>query len=146
MNGYKIDFAKNTITMNYKFAAAAAEYGTDEYNLVKNILIDFPQLKKIVKAGREIKTPRPTKRLTYANMEKYMSVFTNDDELLAMFETVKTLSAPLKSPYKYVRDWFVAQFPNYNKAPQFAGKNLFVVPLEAPNVEEYEKKEQLEAA
>ena len=31
-NGYKIYFNVNTVVMNYKFAAAAGEYGTDEYN------------------------------------------------------------------------------------------------------------------
>ena len=29
-NGYKIVFATNTVVMNYKFAAAAAQYGTPE--------------------------------------------------------------------------------------------------------------------
>ena len=28
VKGYTIDYAANTITMNYKFAAAAAKYGT----------------------------------------------------------------------------------------------------------------------
>ena len=33
-NGYKIVFATNTVVMNYKFAAAAAEYGTKEYKIM----------------------------------------------------------------------------------------------------------------
>ena len=41
-NGYKILFATNTVIMNYKFAAAAAEYGTKEYNILKGIRADFP--------------------------------------------------------------------------------------------------------
>ena len=36
-NGYKILFATNTVIMNYKFAAAAAEYGTKEYKIMKGI-------------------------------------------------------------------------------------------------------------
>jgi len=37
-NGYKILFATNTVIMNYKFAAAAAEYGTKEYKIMNDDL------------------------------------------------------------------------------------------------------------
>lgn len=138
MNGYKINFATNTITMNYKFAAATEQYGTNEYNLIKGILADFPTMKRIVKAGREITTPRPYKRLTYANMGKYISAFANSDELLEIFETVKTLSAPLKSPYKYVRTWFELQFPEYKNIPDLKNGVLVAFPISAPSVDKFD--------
>ena len=56
--GYKINFATNTLVMNYKFYAASQEYGTDENNLVKAILADFPTLTVVVKAGRDVKTAK----------------------------------------------------------------------------------------
>ena len=49
---------------------------------------DFPSLTIIRKTRRAPKKGRPTKNLTYANMEKYMSVFQNADELLAQFGKV----------------------------------------------------------
>lgn len=52
MNGYKIDFTKNTITMNYTFAKSANEYGSAEYELLTKVLADFPTMKVIVKSGR----------------------------------------------------------------------------------------------
>lgn len=142
VKGYTIDYTENTITMNYKFAAAAAKYGTAEYNTLKAILADYPQMKQVIKAGRTIKTTRPTKRLTYENMKKYMSVYSNADELLAMFQIVKTRSLPLASPYKYVRDWFTKQFPNYKIAPEFGGPGVNVAVVEPPNVDNYKKKPQ----
>ena len=44
VKGYKINFANNTITVNYTFKKASEEYGTAEYELLKNILADFPFL------------------------------------------------------------------------------------------------------
>ena len=138
--GYKINFANNTLVMNYKFHAASQEYGTDENKLVKAILTDFPTLTVIVKAGRDVKTTNKNKRLTYENMEKHISAYENSAELLDVFETVKALSKTAASPYKYVTDWFVAQFPDYKKAPVFKEEKLTVPPVKIPDIKEYKIK------
>ena len=145
LKGYKIDFAANTLTMNYKFAAAAKQYGSAEYNLIKQIQADFPTISIITRVGRNITTPRPTKRMTYSNMEKYINAYENADELLNMFEMVKKMSAPLKSPYKYVHDWFVMQFPNYKEAPKLMETKLHIIPIAAPNLNNYEMKDDTAA-
>ena len=145
-NGYKIDFAKNTITVNYKFAAAINKYGSEAYNIYKDIMKDFPQLRLVVKSGRKQTTPRYNKRFTYKNMEKYISTFANSKELLIMFETVKTKSAPLASPYKYVCDWFKAQFPNYKETPTFEKNDIVVSLIPEPKEENYKQKENKDAA
>lgn len=123
INGYKIDFANNTLTINYKFEAAANTYGTAEYKLYKNILNDFPQIKVVVKSGREQKTPRYNKRLTYANMATYISTFANAEKLMEQFEIVKVKSKIEASPYKYVCDWFKSEFPHYKETPIFEEQN-----------------------
>ena len=138
--GYKINFANNTLVMNYKFHAASQEYGTDENKLVKAILADFPTLTVVVKAGRDVKTSNKNKRLTYANMEKHISAYENSAELLDVFETVKALSKTAASPYKYVTDWFVVQFPDYKKAPVFKEEKLSVPPVKVPDIKEYKIK------
>ena len=138
--GYKINFATNTLVMNYKFYAASQEYGTDENNLVKAILADFPTLTVVVKAGRDVKTTNKNKRLTYENMEKHINAYENSAELLDVFETVKALSKTAASPYKYVTDWFVVQFPDYKKAPVFKEEKLSVPPVKVPDIKEYKIK------
>ncbi|MCF2663891.1 hypothetical protein JQM66_04870 [Oscillibacter valericigenes] len=138
--GYKIDFTSNTLVMNYKFHSASQEYGTPENKLVKEILSDFPTLIVVVKAGREVKTTNKNKRLTYENMEKHISAYENSAELLDVFETVKALSKTAASPYKYVTDWFVAQFPDYKKAPVFKDEKLTVPPVKVPDIREYKIK------
>ena len=139
-NGYKIVFATNTVVMNYKFAAAAAQYGTPEYKLMKKIRRDFPGMAEQVVSGREKKTSAPNTRLTYENMEIHIGAYENADELLEVFKTVKALSKACASPYKYVADWFKAQFPDYNKAVLFDQGTLSVAPVKAPAVIEYKQK------
>lgn len=138
--GYKILFDTNTVIMNYKFAAAAAKYGTKENMLLKNIRTDFPGMKEVVVSGRVQTSAKTNHRLTYANMEKHIRVYDNADELLEVFETVKAASAPLASPYKYVSDWFKAQFPNYKKAVVFSNGSLTVQPVMAPDLSDYKMK------
>ena len=138
--GYKILFNENTVIMNYKFAAAAAKYGTPENKLMKNIRNDFPGMTEVVVSGREQTSAKKNTRLTYENMETHIKVYENADELMEVFESVKALSQTCASPYKYVRDWFEAQFPNYKKAPVFQNGKLSIVPVASPNVIEYKQK------
>ena len=138
--GYKILFNENTVIMNKKFAAAAAKYGTKEYTLLKNIRTDFPGMDEVVVSGREQTTARANHRLKYENMERHISAYENAEELLEVFQTVKMMSAPLASPYKYVADWFKAQFPKYNEVPILKDGVLTVVPKEPPKITEYKQK------
>ena len=138
--GYKILFDTNTVIMNKKFAAAAAKYGTLENTTIRNIRNDFPGMKEVVVSGRECDKAKPNHRLTYDHMEQYMEVYENAEELKAVFETVKATSVVLASPYKYVSDWFKAQFPNYDKPVVFKDNKLTVAPKKAPNIIEYKMK------
>ena len=138
--GYKIMFAENTVIMNKKFAAAAGEYGTIENITLYHIRNDFPGMKEVVVSGRECDKAKPNHRLTYENMEKHIMVYENAEELLNVFDTVKAASAAVASPYKYVCDWFKAQFPNYNKPVVFQNGKLTVLPVEVPKVVEYKQK------
>ncbi|MBE7015220.1 MAG: hypothetical protein E7417_00110 [Ruminococcaceae bacterium] len=146
IKGYRIDFGNNSIVMNYKFAAAAEVYGSPEYELLKSIRADFPSFKVFTKAGRDIKTPRKTKRMTYANMEKYINTFANASELMEMFELVKDKSAIVKSPYKYVLDWFKMQFPNYKELPEKVEIKAPIVPVAAPKVQTYKSESEEKAS
>ncbi len=136
LKGYKFNFADNTLTMNYKFAAAVNVYGSPEYKLIQKIRKDFPSLRLVVKSGRERKGSHQYRRLTYENMEKHISVYENADELLAMFERAKALSGTAKSPYAYVRQWFEAQFPDYREIPACIERKPYAQIIEFPPSEE----------
>ena len=122
LKGYKIDFTTNSFIMNYKFAEASGKYGTPEYKLLQSVKNDFPNIHISIQSGREQKTPRYNKRLNYTNMENYIKCHEGSDVLMARFETVKSMSKTMKSPYKYVCDWFFEQFPNFKETPKFEGE------------------------
>lgn len=146
IKGYKINYATNTISMNYKFAKAAEDYGSPEYNLMQNLRADFPTMKLIVEAGRKITTVRPTKRLTYQNMMTHMSCYKNSHDLIKQFEAAQRLSKPLASPYKYVRDWFEKQFPDYRDVNASLSKCGYTVKLvKLPDTNDYEPREKYDA-
>lgn len=140
VNGYKIDFATNTLTLNYKFNKALSDFGSPEYLRYKAIMEDFPALRVVVKAGRTIETTRENKRLSYENMEKHIEAYENAEELKEVFKTVKALSKPCASPYKYVRDWFEAQFPDYKKTITLQNSKLTTVPIKPKDNKEYKQK------
>ena len=122
LKGYKIDFTTNSIIMNYKFAEASGKYGTPEYKLLQSVKNDFPNIHISIQSGREQKIPRYNKRLTYENMETYIKCHENSEVILSRFETVKEMSKTMRSPYKYVCDWFFEQFPNFKETPKFEGE------------------------
>ena len=145
VKGYKLDFSTNTFTVNYKFHRAMSDFGSPEYLRYKEILADFPHLKVVVKAGRTITTTRPTKRLTYENMEAYIDCYENRDELRTSFAIVRQKSKLVASPYKYVRDWFEAQFPNYRNAIDSDQQNAAVLVVAIPDVTKYKIKDAAES-
>ncbi len=140
--GYKVLFASNTVIMNKKFAAAAAVCGSAEYKILKKIKKDFPRMQEQIVSGRERKTTAANTRLTYKNMEQYIRAYENSDALMEVFYTVRALSRPLASPYKYVSDWFRAQFPYYKQSPVFDQEDgkLKTLPIPAPDIEDYKHK------
>ena len=144
-NTYKVDFVNNTLTMTKAFEDAASNPTSQEYKLLQQIRADFPGLTIIRKTRRAPKKARPTKNLTYKHMEQYMSVFQNADKLLAQFEVVKECSKQQPSPYKFVRDWFEAQFPKYREQPDFSPNASKVVALVAFQKKQEEKQEQKSA-
>jgi len=143
-NGYKIDFASNTIYLNYKFSQAAGVIGSDEYHLYCKITEAFPNMKIVIRSGRNAKTSHINKRRTYANMEKYISCFENREELMHQFELAKAKSAIFKSPYAYVNDWFDMQFPDYKDVGSVGNKTVKLVSL--PSCEKHKLKDDAAAS
>ena len=136
MTGYKINFAANTITITADFEAKANDPNTEQYRLLKQIQADYPIMKISRKTHRSPKTCNPAKGLTYANMKRYIMVYENAAELLERFEDIKERAAVQANSYHYVKSWFVAQFPNYKKLPDFTSINMNIAVVPAPLIKE----------
>ena len=119
IKGYKIDFTTRTMIINHKFAKACACRDNPEYRVMREIMAEIPGLTVVEVAGRKNKTCHHDKNLTYKNMEEYISVQDNADELMAAYWIVRTETAPQTSRYAYVRKWFIGQFPNYREVHNF---------------------------
>ena len=131
MEKYKFDVVSQTLTVTANFADKMNDPSSDEYKLVVQFQSDFPNLKI---AKRTHKSPSKCtskatgekfncnqfKNLTCDRMEKFIAVLPNNEAYKREFEFVRyTASSIQTNGYKQVREWFVAQFPEFRKNPLF---------------------------
>ena len=127
MMNYNYDVLNNTMTVSEKFLKAAGKYNSTEYNVVKQLRADNPNMQIVV----EKKQKSTQKNLTFKQMEGFMKVV--DADKLPLFEKVKAIAKVQPSPYHYVKTWFENQFPHYNEQVEFDedGKMTFAAKKEA---------------
>ncbi len=130
MEKYKFDVASRTLTITAKFAAKMNDPESDEYTLAKTLQADFPGL-TIAKKTHKSATCYTTKsgekfncnqfkNLTYSRMEKFMGALPDGDSYLREYTFVKDAASAIQhNGYALVRDWFIAQFPEFRKNPLF---------------------------
>lgn len=120
-NSCVFDPITNTLTITKAFADALSNPASAEYQLYRQIKADNPTVavrKRTHKTSS--KYVNQYKKLTYENMEAFIELLPNAEELLSVFNTLRTCANLVStSPYKLVRTWFVEQFPKYNLDPLF---------------------------
>lgn len=114
MKNYKIDFAKNLITVSKPFAEKASKMGTAEFA----VMMELRALGMPFAVQKPKKGTKPHFQLTYKKMEKYISCLDEAEGYLAMFQQVKETAKGTNNPYLYVQNWFKATFPNYDEVPE----------------------------
>lgn len=115
------DAISNTLTISKTFADKVSDPSSDEYKLFRQIKADNPSLTVCKRTHRtSSKYVNQYKKLTYENMEAFIELLPNAEELLSVFNTLRTCANLVStSPYTLVRTWFVEQFPKYNLDPLF---------------------------
>lgn len=83
------------------FAKNAVIFGTEEYKLWREYRKDFPDAKMVTKTIKK-----------------------NPEKKTYRMDTIEAQSKSQKSPYNFVYNWFIAQFPNYNKIPTLKNGKL----------------------
>ncbi|MBP3657086.1 MAG: hypothetical protein J6K32_10375 [Clostridia bacterium] len=124
MTGYSYDALTNILTVTAAFLKKASQYGTAEYNVLKGLRADNPNMKiekqtrKASSSDDESKRPITAK---YADMEHFIKQFPveQQEELMDRYKKVRAMSKTHRSPYKYVLDWFVDYFPLYGNDAEF---------------------------
>ena len=122
-NGYNYDALNNILTISASFAKKASKVNTEEYRIILKLRRDFPNLVIKQEEKKEGK-----KRMNYGQMESFISMHRNAEELKSQFERVKKLSQFQSMPYQYVKSWFDAEFPYYEN-PEMDKDGYIVDPV-----------------
>lgn len=141
MKGYTVNFTTKTLTMTKTFAQNASDPESDEFQLLKKMQQAFPNMRIVRKTHRPSQKHGTNQCLSYEKMEKHISVYENSAELLQVFDKIKRLAKAQKNPYKYVANWFAAQFPNFDSYPVFENGSLYITPVPAPEIKECKLQE-----
>ena len=129
-NGYNFDALNNTLTISASFAKKASKVGSLEYNIILKMRRDFPDLTIQREAKKEGK-----KSITYVQMEAFIAMHRNKEELKAEMDKVRKLSRIQPMPYKYVKTWFENRFPYFSDdQPTFDADGFVIDPMTLKNM------------
>ena len=115
---YGFDHITNELTISKAFQKKASIYGTEEYKTVLAFRKDYPNLKIVVKTKKGNEKAADD-RLTFTKMHDFIKLCANSDERLAVYDRVFALSKCQRSPYAYVKRWFLENYANYSENPEF---------------------------
>jgi len=111
MKNYKIDFAKNMITVSAAFMKKAEQLGTKEFET----MMELKKLGMIIAYQQPKPRKKPLYQLTYKRMEQFIRCSDDAEALLAEFEAMKKEGRGTNAAYLHVQQWFEEQSPNYPK-------------------------------
>lgn len=107
--GYYYDFATTTLYMTAEFEKNSSTYGTNEYHLINRILAKFPS------ASLKVYKSKTNNLITYDMMETFIRAMPDAVANFAEYKRIKLQSRAHRSAYKFVSEWFKAEFPHYGK-------------------------------
>ena len=109
----RVDFAKNAIVITRDFARRASIVGTPEFKRLSELCNAYPSLTVITRTARKGASKNSTKGLTMAFMENYITHRCPDD--VELYKSQVEISKTFKSPYMYLRKWFVEHYSDWAK-------------------------------
>lgn len=117
---HNIDHLNQKVYLTASFLRAASRLGTPEYNELLVLRRELPDYEFKKAESNRKKTTNKNKNLTYVKMRGHIRAVYGETqkaaEMLKMMDRVEALSRIQANPYKYVHDWFIKEFPNYNSA------------------------------
>ena len=128
INSYSFDALTNTVTISKDFARKASQLNTPEYKTLLQLRSDNPNLKIVM---RETAKAQNGSGITFKQMEAFIKQCRDSESRLELYERVKALSKVQRSPYKYVKDWFLTNYANYADEPVFDEDGFVVVKTKA---------------
>ena len=109
------NFETKTHTIPCAFAKKASIYGSHEHEILTKLYEDNKDGNvrwNIVIEKRKAGAKNENKNLTYENMEEHIEIVTDGNERkLVEFKKIQKLSKIQRNPYKYIRNWFLSEYP-----------------------------------
>lgn len=139
---YSYNAITNTLTVSAAFLKNAATLHSKEYEIIRKLRADHGDITIVTEERRK----SASRAMTFKQMEMHIKQCRDADKRLEAFEKVKALSKIQRSPYNYVKTWFMENYANYSELPVFDEEGYVVVKTKAemeaentPQVPEEEK-------
>ena len=112
--------SENEVQVTKEFAKNARIFGTPEYKMWKEIKLDCPDAKMVLKSIKKNPNKQTsTKNMTYERMAIYISQQKDAKILMVEFKKQIALSQVQTNPYRCVLAWFMQKFENYDNYKTF---------------------------
>ena len=108
----------NTAYVTKEFYKRAHIFGTPEFKLLREFITEMGNDVTIKVKTRNINRSadqEKRKNLKVARMLNYIKSRPDAAIILAEFDKAKMRSGVQQNPRKYIQDWFMAMFPNYEE-------------------------------
>lgn len=108
----KVDDKNKRLVMDRKFDLARRTVDSNEYNLLRRAMADYPKYNVVVKHIKTNPEKRVYKHLTYEYMREYIERHDNRDARIIEFEEMILRSKCHLVKYPKVKEWFLAAYPD----------------------------------
>lgn len=113
-NNYTINFEARTITITKKFGKEASEFGTEAFEIMKQLRAEFPDFQFVYKTIQKKENKESFKGLTIDEMKRFIAE--RSDEELITFEKVVEIASCKQGKYAIVKKWFLDNYKEEYKA------------------------------
>lgn len=118
MKQYRYNCLTNTLTLSRAFVRQAENTESEEYKFVKRMRDEIPGL-VVVRQPKQVHRRSPRENLSVKAMKDYIRCVRDSEARLAELDSVVTASKLQEHPLRYIRDWFMKNYPNYDSIPVF---------------------------
>ena len=132
-NTATVKVINNEIVASKTFLTKAQNYGSREYEILKQVRKDFPNANIRVKKIKKNPEKETYKNLTYKKMEEFFETTDNYNKYMSEYLIIRKRSKIQRSPYKYVLNWFVSRFPEYKASNIFDDEAEYSFEIEQTN-------------
>jgi len=140
---YSYNAITNTLTVSAAFLKNASNLHSKEYEIIRTLRADHGEITIVTEERRK----SASRAMTFKQMEMHIKQCRDSEKRLEAFEKVKALSKIQRSPYKYVKTWFMDNYANYSEQPVFDEDGFVVVKtkteMEAENTPQMLKEEKI---